>query len=138
MGERGPKTWEPTAAERRMIEHYVAIGYTQEQIGALIGKSVDSLQRHCREELDTGALKVNAKIAGKLYQKAMEGDTASIIFWTKTRLGWTEKSAIEHTGKDGGPIEMEHVIADADAFTRAVARLAARITKASGTGETAT
>jgi len=98
MGERGPKTWEPTAAERRMIEHYVAIGYTQEQIGALIGKSVDSLQRHCREELDTGALKVNAKIAGKLYQKAMEGDTASIIFWTKTRLGWTEKSALEHSG----------------------------------------
>lgn len=98
MGKRGPKTWEPTAAERRMIEHYVAIGYTQEQIGALIGKSVDSLQRHCREELDTGALKVNAKVAGKLYQKAMEGDTASIIFWTKTRLGWTEKSAIEHTG----------------------------------------
>lgn len=90
MGARGPKPWEPTQDERRLVEHYVAIGYTQEQIGSLMDKSVDSLSRHCGDELKNGALKVNAKIGGKLFQRAMDGDTASLIFWAKTRMGWKE------------------------------------------------
>lgn len=100
MGERGPAPWEPTDAERRAIKHYVTLGYTQEQIGALIGKSADSLQRYCRHELDTGALEVNAQIGGKLFQKAMQGDTAALIFWAKTRLGWKETVRNELSGVD--------------------------------------
>jgi phage terminase small subunit len=46
------------------------------------------------------------------------------------------KDRVEHTGKDGGPIEIEQVQADADAFTRSIAGLAARGTAGSGTGET--
>lgn len=89
--------WVPTDEERRLVEHYVTLGYTQEQIASLLGKSVDSLDRHCRQELDTGALKVNAKIGGKLFQKAMGGDTAALIFWAKTRMGWSEKVKVENT-----------------------------------------
>ena len=89
--------WKPTPDERRLVEHYVSLGYTQEQIGSLMGKSVDSLDRHCRKELDTGALKVNAQIGGKLFQKAMGGDTAALIFWAKTRLGWRESSNMNIT-----------------------------------------
>jgi hypothetical protein len=36
MAKPGPKNWRPTDEERRLVEHYVSIGYTQEQIGALI------------------------------------------------------------------------------------------------------
>lgn len=96
MGERGPHPWEPTPEERRAIEHYVSIGYTQEQIAAILGKSVDSLDRYCREELDLGKLKVDAKIAGKLYEKAMKGDTAALIWWTKSRMRWSEKLDLDH------------------------------------------
>jgi len=110
MGKRGPKPWEPTPEERRLVEHYAAIGYTQEQIAALLDKSPDSLQRHCRRELDLGALTVNAKIGGKLFQKAMAGDTASLIFWAKTRMGWKEVSVQEQTGADGGAIKHDHQI----------------------------
>lgn len=95
MGKRGPQPWAPTAAERRTVEHYVAIGYTQEQIASLMGKSADSLQRYCAEELRNGALKVNAQVGGKLFQKAMAGDTASLIFWCKTRMGWKETSGLD-------------------------------------------
>jgi hypothetical protein len=104
MGKRGPQPWKPTEDERRLVEHYVAIGYTQPQIAALMGKSEDSLQRYCRDELDLGQLKVNAKIGGKLFQKAMSGDTASLIFWAKTRMGWKETDRLEHTGPGGGAI----------------------------------
>jgi hypothetical protein len=91
----GPAPWTPTEDERRLVEHYVTLGYTQEQIASLMGKSVDSLARHCRDELDNGALKVNAKIGGKLFQKAMSGDTTALIFWCKTRMGWKETSGLD-------------------------------------------
>lgn len=92
----GRPPWEPTDEQRRLVEHYVSIGYTQEQVAALLETSVDSLARHCRRELDLGALTVNAKIGGKLYQKAMAGDTASLIFWAKTRMGWKETDLHKH------------------------------------------
>lgn len=38
----------------------------------------------------------------------------------------TQKVEHEHTGKDGGPIQMEQIISDADAFTRSIAGIAAR------------
>lgn len=112
MGKRGPQPWTPTQAERRTIEHYVSLGYTQAQIAGLIGKCEDTLRKACPDELKNGALKVNAQIGGKLFQKAMAGDTAALIFWCKTRLGWKEtagldlntdgiKVTFERTGGDG-------------------------------------
>lgn len=101
MGKRGPAPWKPTDEERRLVEHYVALGYTQPQIAALMGKSEDSLQRYCRAELDLGQLRVNAKIGGKLFQRAMSGDTASLIFWAKTRMGWRETVQHDHSGEIG-------------------------------------
>lgn len=46
------------------------------------------------------------------------------------------KDRVEHTGKDGGPIEYEQVQSNADDFTRRIAGLAARNGAGSGTGET--
>ena len=128
--KRGPKPWEPTQAERQTVELAAAIGYTQEEIGAVLGKSVESLARHCREELDRGALKINARVAGKLLHKALSGDTASLIFWAKTRLGWRETNKTELAGsievKDGRtPEEVRQAI---------MGKLAV-IAEASGTGE---
>ncbi len=98
MGARGPKPWEPTAAERRAVEHYVAIGYTQDQIASLLGCCEQTLRTKFPDELKNGGLKVNAQIGGKLFQKAMGGDTASLIFWAKTRMGWKETSGLDLNG----------------------------------------
>ena len=86
----GRPMWVPTKEEREQIELYTSMGYTQEQISGLIGKSVDVLAKHCRTELDNGMLKVNGQVGGKLYQKCMAGDTTALIFWAKTRMGWKE------------------------------------------------
>jgi len=101
MGARGPKPKQPTQDERRKVEHYCSIGYTQAQIAALMGCSDETLRKYYREELTNGALKVNAQIGGKLFQKAMGGDTASLIFWAKTRMGWRETSAINVSSDNG-------------------------------------
>lgn len=107
MGKRGPKPWEPTAAERRTVEHYVSIGYTQEQIAAIMGHSVESLAKYCRGELDTGKLRTDAKIAGKLFEKAMAGDTGALIWWTKARMRWSEKVENEHNFNEGCKVTFE-------------------------------
>lgn len=89
--------WQPTKEERLMVELAVGAGYTRAQIAKLVGKSVDSLERHCRDELDTGDLKAGTKISGALYSKAMKGDVAAIIWWEKTRRGLSERMRHHHT-----------------------------------------
>ena len=125
MGKRGPKPWEPTDEERRRIRLYAGLGLTQEQIALIIGKCVETLVKQCRVEMAAGKAETLAKVAGSLVQKALGGDTASAIFYLKTQGGWRETIRNEHTGADGGPIETSQVEADADAFARSVARLAA-------------
>lgn len=98
MGLRGPKPYEATPEKRQLVQHYAALGYTQTQIAGLIGCSEPILREHYREELDNGALKINAQVGGKLFQKAMQGDTAALIFWAKTRMGWKETVRQEHAG----------------------------------------
>ncbi len=98
MGLRGPQPWEPSDDERRRVRLYAGLGMTQEQIGHLVGKSVDTLAKRCREELDIGKAETLAKVAGTLVQKALAGDTTSAIFYLKTQGGWKETSIHEHTG----------------------------------------
>jgi hypothetical protein len=35
----------------------------------------------------------------------MAGDTASLIWWTKTQLRWSETQKVEVTGANGGPVQ---------------------------------
>ena len=92
MGLRGPKAWAPTDEERKRIRLYAGLGMTQEQIAVLIGKCVDTLHKHCGDELDLGRAETLARVAGGLVQKALSGDTASTIFYLKTQGGWKETS----------------------------------------------
>ncbi len=119
----GRPAWEPTDAERRVVEHYVSIGFTHEQIGLIMEKSVDSLTRHCRRELDAGKLKAHAQIGGKLYSEAMKGNTALLIFYAKTQMGWKETVRNEHSGLDGAPIAVRDVSALTDAQLEALSLL---------------
>jgi hypothetical protein len=51
-----------------------------------------------------GRAKAAEKIGSSLIQKALNGDTASMIFYLKTQCGWKETERHEHTGEDGGPL----------------------------------
>ena len=44
----------------------------------------------------------------KLYDKALEGDHASMKLWLSQRMGWTEKSRQEISGPEGRPIEKDY------------------------------
>ena len=100
MGLRGKKPWEPSEAELAKIHLYAGLGSTQAQIATMIGKSVDLLQMNktAHAAWKKGQADTLAKVAGKLVQKALAGDTASIIFYLKTQGGWREVDRVEHTG----------------------------------------
>jgi hypothetical protein len=98
----------PTDADRKQVEALSGYGLPVHQIAALIqgGISVDVLYDHFRDEMVSGKAKANSQVAQTLFKKAMSGDTAAAIWWSKSQLRWTERHEI--VGADGGPIKTEN------------------------------
>jgi hypothetical protein len=85
-------------------------GVPELDIARVIGIDPKTLRKHYRDELATGHVKANAKVAENLYRKATgEGREAvtAAISWLKTRAGWKETSVHELGGRDGKQIKVE-------------------------------
>ena len=86
-----------------------------EQIADMIGVSRSSFfEIMQRDEVVSGLYKKGRsktinKVAKILIDNALDGDTTSLIFYLKTQAGWKETTATEHTGKDGGAIEVTSI-----------------------------
>ena len=92
------------------VEAASGYGLTHERIAALIGIDPKTLRKHFRTELDVGAAKADAAVAKSLFENATKfNNVAAQIWWTKSRMGWTDKLTIEHTGEGGGPTRIELV-----------------------------
>lgn len=119
-----------TADHVRQIEELAGHGLTQEQIADFFGWSSRTLRNRLTEVPEFAAAykhgRANAinTIAKTLYQKAVNGDTVSCLFFLKTQAGWRETNRTEFTGKDGGPVQVDDRAA-LDHVRRELARLAA-------------
>ena len=114
----------PTDDERKQVEALSGYGLPQEQIAILIrgGIALETLREHFATELVSGKAKANGQVGKTLFQKAMGGDTAAMIWWSKAQMRWAETQKHEHTGTDGAPIEIkriERVIVDQSTQTKA-------------------
>lgn len=93
-----------------MVRAMAAYGVPQVEIGKVLGISDRTLRDACREELDRAAVEANAKVAEICFKMATSGKVpAATFFWLKTRAGWREVNRQEHTGSDGGPIQVQRV-----------------------------
>ena len=106
MARRGRPEHEPTDVTRATVKSLAAFGIPQDAIGRQIGVSENTLRKHYERELDMGLHEANAKMAQTLYKKGLEGDTACMIFWLKTRARWNETQQVQHLGADGKPIRV--------------------------------
>ena len=97
------------ATTRNEVYELSKVGTRYEDIALVLGFSEDTLTKYYREELDKGRIESNAIIAGTLFEKAKQGDTASMMFWLKTRAQWSEKNTTELTGEGGQPINIKVV-----------------------------
>jgi hypothetical protein len=98
--KKGQPAFKPTDEERKLVEQMSAVGIPQESICLVVRDGIDdkTLRKHFRRELDTALIKANAKVSGSLFNKAIAGDTSSIIWWEKTRQGRKETQVQENTG----------------------------------------
>lgn len=97
------KRHKPTPETRKLVESLAGYGVPHEQIGYLVGDGIthETLVKHYATDLERGKAKANAKIGQSLFQKAVSGDTAAMIWWTKSQMKWKGADVVEHTGKDG-------------------------------------
>jgi len=97
----------------KAVQLHTLVGTPQPTLAKILGMSTETLTKYYREELDTAKAQANASIAGRLYKKAMDGDTTAMIFWLKTQAKWRE--TIDISNEDGSlqqaPIQQAVLIA---------------------------
>ena len=92
----------PDPAQRRQVEALAAYGIPAADIARTLGVDAKTLRKHYRDELDLGATKANAQVAGYLFTAAKSGNVTAQIFWLKTRARWKEPAAeYKHSGALG-------------------------------------
>jgi hypothetical protein len=107
----------PTAEQRKLVETLSGIGCTQDEIvecvpwGKKDGRAIDAktLRRHFGAELTRGRSIAHMRIKKRLYELAMAGDRTMLIFFAKTRFGWSETMKVEQSGPDGAPLTAAQV-----------------------------
>lgn len=104
----GRKPFVPTDEERKQVAALAGFGLPQEHIAVMVRGGIDTgtLAKHFAPELILGKAKANAKIGQTLFQQAIRGDTSAMIWWSKSQMGWRETQRREHSGPDGGPLEI--------------------------------
>jgi hypothetical protein len=110
----GRPAFVPTDKDRNLVEQLSTWGVAEHHIAALVGDGIEAttLRKYFSSELATGRAKASMGIGSTLYQKAMAGDIAALIWWTKTQMRWAEQpKVIELTGN----ISITEALADARA-----------------------
>src|ERR1700722_12464259 len=87
----------PTDENRRLVVSLSACGIPQLQIARRLEiRSLKTLRKHYRNELDRGYMEANASVAKTLFTMATSGQhPVATIFWLKSRAGWKEYPAFE-------------------------------------------
>ena len=91
----------PTDETRKLVRSLSAVGIKYVDIASKLEISDDTLVKHYKKDLEDGRTDANASIGQTLFQQAKNGNTAAAIFWLKTRAGWKETNAVEHSGEVG-------------------------------------
>ncbi|RWN61646.1 hypothetical protein [Mesorhizobium sp.] len=82
------------------VEALAGFGLSTADIACVLATDEQDLKAIYAHELESGAIKANARVAESLYRKS-EGREAvtAAIFWLKTRARWKETSVHEVEGK---------------------------------------
>lgn len=117
-GHQGNVPFDADDIKRAKVSLWASMGIPVEKIGVLLCVTPETIHRHYPVELkDNGAYAVG-KVAASLFDKAVAGDTASMIFYLKTRGRWSEKPALGDAdnpiviqGKNVSPQEVAFALA---------------------------
>lgn len=94
----------------KQLEALASIHCTLPEIAAVLGCSKRTLQRNHRKAIVQGRKKGRASVRRAQWKLLQAGNATMAIWMGKQLLGQTDKQAIEHTGKAGGPIKQATTI----------------------------
>lgn len=92
----------PIEVDVKMLEALAERGLTQADCAAVLGCSVDTLQRRYLDVYELGLQKCKASLRRKQFEMALAGNVTMLIWLGKNMLGQADKT--ELTGKDGSPL----------------------------------
>ena len=105
MSYKTPHVKTPNTAET--VRLMIANGLSQEVVAKAMGISVDSLDRHYREEMDSAYAQTYGEIAANIVRQAKKDDFKAMDpakYWMNTRGKWVPANNVQVTGKDGAPL----------------------------------
>ena len=100
--EPNPTHRPPMELDVKMLEALAERGLTQADCAAVLGCSVDTIQRRYLAEYQIGLQKCCASLRRKQFELAQAGNVTMLIWLGKNLLGQADKT--ELTGKDGSPL----------------------------------
>ena len=92
-----------------IVEKLAGIGCPTSEIAAIVGCSVDTLDRNFAEVMSKGRENIKTRLRKKQIDTAMSGNVVMLIWLGKQMLGQTDKVSNELTGPNGGPIQSASV-----------------------------
>ena len=72
-------------------------------------REIENRQPEVSDAYKRGKAKAIGNVAKNLINQAQAGNISAAIFYLKTQAGWKETQVNEHTGVDGGPIEVSNI-----------------------------
>lgn len=93
----GPPPFNPNEHEIKEVEMFAGLGLTKYLIQNYFGVNKDTWLKaekrnpELKKAFKKGQAKTIARVAGKLYDKIMAGDLKAIMFYLRTRAGWSDK-----------------------------------------------
>ena len=100
----------------RQVEELARIGCTDEDMAAVLGVSVDTIQRRKRSSaefrgvIEKGRASLRNSLRRLQVKKALEGNTTLLIWLGKQLLGQSDRQRAELTGARGEPLPPQAVI----------------------------
>lgn len=107
----------------QLFEELCNIQCTELEIAAVMGMSIELINQNCNRVYGRNFLDVFAEkreggrtsLRRAQWKSAIEGkNTIMQIFLGKNMLGQTDRQEIEHTGKNGSPIQVSFIRAETD------------------------
>jgi len=122
--KRGKPPYVPTKQDRLLVEAYVGVGMTEDEICGALSRPPDhergpfrmaltTLRKYYSRELTTARVKMVARMRIKLIAKADAGDVAALLHVNRV-FGWNERLIIVDGGTDVDPA----TLSDADIEAR--------------------